>query len=95
MLDLLAVFEAVDEVPDRAVEQHRGPGRGKRRGILDAAAAEVIGSPLRQEGEPADRAVRGSNGRASGQTALAEVDRAGIGDECLARMAEGREEDVE
>jgi hypothetical protein len=94
MLDLFPIFEAVDKVPGRAVEQHRGPGRIKRGGSLDTAAAKMISPPFRLKGKPAERTVGRRNGRAPGQTALTQVNCAGIGDESLACMTEGREKDV-
>src|SRR5438552_13985495 len=72
VLDLPAVFEAMDEFPDRAVEQHRCPGRGKIRGVIDAAAAEMIDPPFGKEGEAAERTVGRSDEWAPGQAAVTE-----------------------
>lgn len=55
-LDPSVVFEAVDKVPDRALEQESGTGSGERRTGTEAPPAEVItpaGSGERHPAHPA------------------------------------------
>jgi hypothetical protein len=85
----------VYEFPDRTIKQGRATGRGKAGRLCDAIAAEVVIAAGCQKGNTANHAKRRRYKSAGFHTGDAEVDRAGIGDKCLAIMATGREEDIE
>jgi hypothetical protein len=89
------VFEAVDQLPDGPVKQGSGPGRGETGRLADAAAAGVVLAPFRLKGDTADLAHGGADQAAPLKAVGTQVQVAGIGYECLAEMAAGREENVE
>lgn len=94
-LDPPVIFEAVDHVTDRAVEQGGGPGGVEAGGRERTGSAAVIGAANGSEGGSAEVAQGGGDGGDGIPAAGADVKRAGCRDERAAYVAEGWEEDVE